>query len=218
MKLFVALLTLGLFVFVCAPAQADTVGNIQVCYNCSGPTGNNFGLGVLDGPIFAINNTSGTAITNAVLTIGVGGDNATADSFDIGTLAAGGQFLIVPGVTNDGGSGHTFFFVNGSIRDTSDSGPNSDGVPFSFTGTQGLLAVSANFTPGDTHGPSLDGTIPQINFLGGGPDSDGACNNCFFGTVATLTTASTSGVPEPSSLLLLGTGLLVGIMLRKAVA
>jgi hypothetical protein len=36
-----------------APARADVVGNIQVCYFCN----NNFGQGVQDGPIFELNNT-----------------------------------------------------------------------------------------------------------------------------------------------------------------
>jgi PEP-CTERM motif len=210
MKKPFALLALGLCAFLSAPAQAS-VGNIYVCYNCSGPAGNNFGFGVQDGPIFEINNTSGSAITNAVLT-------ANGDPFAIGTIVAGGSFFIEPGITNDGNSGHTFFSVTGSgILDTSDSGPNSDTTPFSFTGMLGLVPLSVTFTPGDTHGPSLDGTIPQINFLGGGPNSDGACNNCFYGQVATLSTP-TSVTPEPSSVLLFGTGLLaLGFALKKAV-
>jgi hypothetical protein len=210
MKQLIAVLALGLFAFLSAPAQAD-VGNIQVCYKCSGPAGNNFGFGTLDGPIFAINNTSATAITSAVLT-------ANGDSFDIGTIAPGGQFLIVPGVTSDGNAGHTFFFVTGSILDTSDAGPSSDSTPFSFTGMLGLVPLSTSFTPGDTDGPSLDDTISQINFLGGGPFSDGDCSNCFSGTVATIT-APVSTTPEPSSVLLFSTGLLaLGLALKKRIA
>lgn len=216
-RLIISLLALGVCVLFSTAVKADTVGNIQVCYNCSGPAGNNFGFGVQDSPIFAINNTSASAITGATLTIGVGGDNATLDTFNVGNIAAGGQVLIEVGVTSDGGFGHTFFTTGGPVRDTSDVGPNSDSVPFAFLGTQGVV-VSANFTPGDTAQTSLDGTIAKINFLGGGPSSDGPCNNCFFGTVAFLTTPSAT-TPEPSSLLLLGTGLLaLGLALKKTIA
>jgi len=191
-----------------AYCNSIVVGDIQVCYNCA--AGQNFGgLPVLDGPVFAIFNTSASAIDNAVFT-------ADGDSFQIGTIAAGGSFVIEPGVTSDGGSGHTFFNVTGSILDTSDSGPNADSTPFSFIGTQGLLTASTGlFTPGDTKGPSNDGTIAQINFLGGGPQSDGACNDCFGPKIVATITIPTSTVPEPSSLVMLGV-MLAGLAWRRA--
>lgn len=82
---------------------------------------------------------------------------------------------------------------------------------------QGVIAISATFTPSDSTQQSRDHTIAQINFLGGKPSSDGPCNDCFVGTVATLTTPP-STTPEPSSLLL-GTGLVaLGLALKKTIA
>src|ERR1700680_4836608 len=63
------------------PPPVATVGNIQVCYNCSFDDNP-----VLDGPTFYINNTSASSITNAVLKIGPGG--GFTDSFIVGTIAA----------------------------------------------------------------------------------------------------------------------------------
>jgi hypothetical protein len=43
-------------------------------------------------------------------------------------------------------------------------------VQFDFTGLQGSVTItSGTFTPAATQGPSNDGTISAINFLGGGP-------------------------------------------------
>jgi hypothetical protein len=200
-------------------AKADLVGDIRVCYNCQDATFKGL-FGVQDGPIFAIDNTSGSALTNGVLSIAVGGDNAIADSFSVGTIAPGATVYIETGVSNDGlvhPSGG-FFFVTGSVRDTSDVGPASDNVPFSFTGTQGILAVNSGvFTPAATRGPTNDGTIARMNFLGG-PD-DGPCNDCFGPEiVANLNTPNPSVVPEPSSLVPLGTclaALAVGLRVRR---
>lgn len=110
-----------------------------------------------DGVGFAFTNTTGTDITNGVFMIQVGGDNATADSFNVGTIAAGSTVYVNPGVSNDGGAGHTFFNVTGSPRDTSDSGPNSNAVPFEFTGLWGSTSVDTGvFTPAATYGLSND--------------------------------------------------------------
>lgn len=199
-------------------AQATTVGNIAVCYNCSAPGGNNFGLGVQDAPIFRFTNISGMDITNATFTIFASGDNATADTFDVGTIAAGTGFNLLPGVTNDGGSGHTFFAFTGSGRDTSDAGPNSDGVQFEFSGMWNGISVSSGvFAAGDSAGPSLDGTISRMNFLGGGPQSDGPCNNCYYNAGVAHIVTPAARTPEPSSWLLLGTGMatLIGGIRRR---
>ena len=183
--------------------SAAQVGDIQVFYN-STP---NFGLGVLDGPVFVFQNTTGTAITNGVLTI-VG-----IDSFKVGTIAANSNVFVIPGVSNDGqnhGSGN-FFTTTGSIYDSSDESVNANSVQFEFTGNQGSTQIESTdvcgviaapiFTPACTQGKSNDGTVSNINFLGGPGNNDGPCNNCFGPTtVANLVTASgASSVPEPSA-------------------
>jgi hypothetical protein len=165
-------------------AEIQSVGDIQVCYNCS------FGEHpVLDGPTFYIHNTSGSSITNGVLKIGPGG--GLTDSFIVGTIAAGGTAQVAPGISNDGRPGHTFFAFTGSIRDTSDVGPDGNDTQFEFTGFQGSNVVDSGvFTPAATQGPSLDESVSSINFLGGPDGNDGPCNNCFDKTVASLTITS----------------------------
>ena len=213
------------FLFVCAMfaigtnALAGSVGDIQVVYfapsnfDYNGAfngslTGTPIGP-VADGPAFIIENkSSSTALTNVVLNIGVGGNNSTADSFNVGTIAASSYVAVAPGLSNDGGSGHSFFAFTGSLRDTSDVGPNSDSVPFSLTALYGGVdAATGTFTPAATQGPSNDNTVSNLNFLGGPGDNDGPCNNCFGPkVVAEIQLAS---VPEPSTWLLLATGLTV---------
>jgi hypothetical protein len=111
------------------------------------------------------------------------------------------------GVTSDGGTGHTFFTPGiAGGPDTSDSGPGSDAVQFKFLGTwNGAPLTSGVFAAGDSAGPSLDGTVAHLNFLGGPNGADGPCGSCFFRTVATFPAASAT--PEPRSITLLGAGL-----------
>lgn len=196
-----ALLTVGL---ASVPAAQAQVGDIQAFYNAVNPFGINPNQ---DAPTFVFENTSAAAITGGIFTVGA--NSATvADSFNIGTIAAGGRFILTPGVQNDGGAGHTFFAATGA-RDTSDSGPGEDTVPFEFTGLQnGVVIDSGLFTPNATKGPSPDKTIPVINFLGGGPSSDGPCNNCFGPTiVARLNTPA----PIPEATTRLSTALLLAL-------
>ncbi len=151
--------------------SAQSVGAILVCYFCN----NNLGIPPqTDGPVFIIQNTSSLPITGAQLTINPPG--GVSDSFQVGTLAAGSTFLLTPGVSNDGGTGHTFFKVTGVALDTSDSGPNSDSTQFRFTGTQNSKPVDSGiFTPQATRGLSNDGA-ESVNFLG---NEDADCFDCF---------------------------------------
>lgn len=192
-------------------SNAAPIGDIQVVYNATNP----FGIPAnADGPAFVIENFSATPITNAFLSILVGDDNATPDTFNVGTIAANSFVVIEPGVSNDGGSGHTFFTFTGGILDTSDSGPSGNGVPFSFTGLLGALSVSSGiFTPAATAGLTNDGTISNMNFLGGPGNNDGPCNNCFGPkVVADINISST--VPDQGStvaLMTIGLAFLLGI-------
>ncbi len=109
-------------------------------------------------------------------------------------------------MSNDGGSGHSFFTFTGSVRDTSDVGPDASTTQFEFTGTQGGQSVDTGiFTPAATQGAANDNSAPDLNFLG---NDDGPCNDCFGPKViATISTVSPAGVPEPASLAILGAAL-----------
>jgi hypothetical protein len=199
--------TLAASLALITTARADVVGDIQVVYSAPNP----FGLSpFLDGPVFVIENMSDMNITNGVLTIG---GSAPADSFQVGTVPAGWFVWVIPGITDDRQPGHTFFRARDSILDTSDAGPAGDDVAFQFTGLWGDATVDSGiFTPAATRGPSNDGTIPDLNFLGGPGDHDGPCNNCFGPqVVATLQTGGGGGAgtanPEPSTWLLMIVGL-----------
>jgi hypothetical protein len=223
------------------PAGASQIGTIYVCYACqnSGNTAIDAALtanpGVAgDGILFAIINTSAFAITGGTFSVS---NSTPADSFSLPTIAAGATFILMPGITSDGGS-HTAggLFVNrGITQDTSDGdGGVTDSSIFKFTGTSNSLAVTSTtfgsstgtpgtFTPGD---PSLDlpyrsPTIAgsSISFIGDGPSGDADCTNCYFGEVATLNTpAIVGGTPEPGTfgLFLGGAGTLGWLSRRKS--
>ena len=162
-----------------APAK---FGDIQVFYSAA----NSFGLADnLDGAVFVIENTSGTDITNGVLSINPPG--GAPDSFNVGTIPAGGRAIIEPGISDDGGTNHTFFAHTGTLLDESDQGPNSDDTSFDFKGTQGVYFLdSGNFTPAATKGPSVDDPNYILNFLGGPGDHDAPAHDFAPKVVANL--------------------------------
>src|SRR5579875_441753 len=129
-------------------ASAATVGDIGAFYNSTAPsschtsycTANN-SVGVLDGVVFVIDNTSGAAITNAVLAYtGPTSGSIAADSYRIGTIAAGASVTIEPGISNDGATHSGMFAPTGMLFDESNANGNH-GYPanaaFLFTGSQG---------------------------------------------------------------------------------
>lgn len=172
---------------VTVTVNGAVVGNIEVCYFCN----KDFGFGLFqDGPTFAISNTSTTNIVGGTLTIGPTGGS---DSFSVGAIPAGGRAVVAPGLSNDGGTGHSFFAFHGGILDTSDSGQNGSDTQFRFLAQEGSFVVDSTvFTPAATQGPSLDGTVAVLNFLGGPNNADAPCNNCFDKIVATLTLSAVS--------------------------
>ena len=187
------------------PAVAMEVGNIEVCYNCgTGSDASNFFQGVQDGPIFEINNLTSTSLTNVLFT-------ANGDTYNVGTIAGLANVVLIPGVSNDGGTHTGFWRVFGFILDTSDSGPNDNTTPFDLTALFGATsATTGTFTPATSlQASSNDNTITVgINFLGGGPASDGACNDCYGpDIVATINTPSSGATPLPATLPLFATGL-----------
>src|ERR1700676_5353422 len=110
---------------IVAPVHAAQIGQIFACYACQN-TGdpaidaalaNNPSVSS-DGILFAFKNTSSFAITGGVFSLS---GTSPADSFTLPTIAAGGEFIFIPGVTSDGSvhpSGGLFGATG--IMDTSD--------------------------------------------------------------------------------------------------
>ncbi len=230
------LLGLGALLSLAAlPTQAAQIGQVYACYACqnTGDAAIDAALTAnssvaFDGILFAFKNTSGSAITGGTFSVS---GTSPSDSFSLPTIAAGAEFILMPGITSDGGShpSNGLFSLTGA-KDTSDGdGGVTDGSIFRVTGLSAGLAVFSltagsstgtpgTFTPGD---PGL--TKPYISPVGGGsttfvglgPNGDGGCTNCYFGLVATLNTETVTGVPEPSTLLLFGSALIALGAARK---
>jgi hypothetical protein len=192
--------TVALWALVAGPKTAKaatTLGTISVCYYSAECT---YAGGVVDAPVFLFTNTSGAAITGARFAIIKSTKvSIVADKFALGTIKAGASAVIVTGLSDDkkthpaGG----FFAAIGEAKDTSDGGPNADTIVFTFSGKSGTAHVtSGKIKVSTSAGPSADGTVAHLNFLGGPANADGPCNDCFASTVvATLSVVPPSAPP-----------------------
>jgi len=191
-----------------APLPADPIGQILVCYACqnTGDAAIDTALAAnpdvaYDGILFAFKNTSGFAITGGVLSVK---GTTPSDSFLLPAIPAGGEFILIPGITSDGANHPSggLFELTGAM-DTSDGGGGVDDTSiFQFTGTANGSAVTSvtagtnapdgTFTPGDPGliMPWRDSGGGKTSFVGDGPDGDGGCSNCYFGLVASLNTSA----------------------------
>ncbi len=207
---FIAAIAFTSLVSPALGARAETsVGTITVCYysaECAYTSVGGIG-GVVDGPAFQFSNSGTKPITGARFAIAANKAlGVKADSFSIGTINAGASFVLIPGATNDRKkrtNSSLFFYYVGptSPRDTSDSEPNSNAITFQFNGKIGTSNVtSGKIVVGASAGPSADGSVAQINFLGGPGNADGPCNDCVKPMViATLTQASAPNQSKPES-------------------
>jgi hypothetical protein len=195
------------------PASADQiVGDILSCYACQNSGNATIDAALAanpsvasDGLLLAFENTSGSAITGGTFSEN-GNPN---DAFALPTIAAHSTFILMPGLTSDGGvhpSGG-LFAQTGFTADTSDgAGGLSDSTVFLFTGAQsGSTVTSGDFTPSESFLPWRSPSGGSTSFIGLGPNGDGGCTNCYFGQIATLTVPS-SAVPEPSTWAMMGLG------------
>ena len=143
----------------------------------------------VDAPAFLFTNTGTAAITGAKFEIKANAAaSVVADSFKIGTIQPGAGFTIVPGASNDKKTHPTggFFTYSapGNPLDTSDSGPDDSSIVFEFSGHIGKAKVSSGrILTGKSAGPSVDGSVASLNFLGGPGNADGPCGDCFASTV-----------------------------------
>ncbi len=215
--------------FTVTPAQAGDVGAIFACYACqaTGDTAIDASLSAnpnvaYDGLLFAFQNTSGAAITDATFNVSTG---AYTDTFSLPTIAANAEIIFLPGLSSDGGTHPTnsLFYDAGRTADTSDGdGGVSDTSTFWFAGlSNGLAVKSGPITAGD---PSLikpyrdNPAAGSTSFLGNGPNGDTGCNNCYYAQIANLSVPDVvSGAPEPDvwGLAFLAVGL-TGLTLRRS--
>jgi len=169
------------------PSSGQTeqiVGDIRVCYNCADSYVHSpliYPYDDLDGPVFIFENTSGLDITSGLFSLLGPTSVATPDSFNVGRVPVTSPLTVTPGVSDDGNVTHTFFTYTGSIRDTSDVGPDQGNIQFRFTGLQGSLTIdSGMFTPDTSQQDINDGISfsTPMNFLGGPGNGDGGGCAC----------------------------------------
>jgi hypothetical protein len=143
----------------------------------------------VDAPAFLFTNTGSAAITGARFLIKANSAaSVVADHYQLGTIMPGASIAIVPGASNDKkthpAGGFFTYIAPGEPLDTSDSGPDDNTIVFAFEGKIGKQKVtSGNILVGKSAGPSMDGTVASLNFLGGPGNADAPCGDCFGNTV-----------------------------------
>jgi hypothetical protein len=143
----------------------------------------------VDAPAFLFTNTGTAAITGAKFAIKANaGAGVVADQYRLGTINPGASIAIVPGASNDKkthpSGGFFTYIAPGEPLDTSDSGPDDNSIVFEFSGKIGKQKVtSGRIVTGKSAGPSADGTVASLNFLGGPGNADAPCGDCFANTV-----------------------------------
>jgi hypothetical protein len=178
----------------------QVVGSITVCYYA---TACPF-TPVIDGPVFQFSNTGSSKISGAKFSVLANAKyGVVKDTFVIGVIKPSASVVLVTGQSDDrhahpaGG----IFTDIGEPLDTSDVGPNANAIKFRFTGmVDGVMVTSGTIVTGATEGPSNDGTVKHINFLGGPGNADGPCNDC----VGPLQIALLTTVPPPAASLTQG--------------
>jgi hypothetical protein len=209
-----------------ASAQTNVVGTVTVCYYSPDCTYANIpdlphapnealrdlgehpksrlnptSVTPVDAPAFEFTNTGTEAITGASFEIMANKKlGIVHDTFSIGKIESGASVVVVPGASNDKKThpSGSFFSYTGSALDTSDSGPSSSAIVFEFNGHVGDKPVtSGDIITGKSAGPSTDGTVAKINFLGGPGNADAPCDNCVAPKV--IANITTEAAAEPST-------------------